>query len=96
MLTSEIIERELKALKPLMERKYKVKRLGYFGSFASQNQHQDSDIDILVEFAEAPGWDFFDLQDLLEERLQKKVDLVSINALKAQLRDSIVHQVRYV
>ena len=96
MLNANIIEKKLKALKPFLSEKYHVERIGYFGSFIRNEQNEDSDIDILVEFRRPLGWDFFDLQELLENELQRKVDLVSIKALKEQLKDEILRQTRYV
>ena len=96
MLTASNIEKTLRTLKPLLSEKYQVERIGYFGSYARGEQTDDSDIDILVEFRQPLGWAFFDLQDLLEEKLKKKVDLVSNKALKEQLRDTILRQTRYV
>ena len=95
-MTSELVERELAALKPHLQQRFKVRRLGYFGSFANGDQRPDSDIDIIVEFTETPGWDFFDLKQLLEDKLDRKVDLVSLSALKAQMRDSVLSQIRYI
>lgn len=96
MLTSSNIEHILRNLKPMLSEKYEVERIGYFGSYARGEQTKDSDIDILVEFRRPLGWAFFDLQELLEQKLQQKVDLVSIKALKEQLRDEILRQTRYV
>ena len=56
----------------------------------------DSDIDILVHFSKPLGWEFFDLQDLLEKELELKVDLVSEKALKEQLRQIILNSVKYI
>jgi len=80
----------------MLSEKYEVERIGYFGSYARGEQTKDSDIDILVEFRRPLGWAFFDLQELLEQKLQQKVDLVSIKALKEQLRDEILRQTRYI
>lgn len=90
------IEEKLKELKPLLSRKYNVKRIGYFGSYSRNEQEKGSDIDILVEFREPLGWEFFDLKELLEEELQLTVDLVSVNALKKELEKPILEQTRYV
>lgn len=59
-------------------------------------QSENSDIDILVEFGKPIGWDFFDLQEMLENELKLKVDLVSNKALKEQLKEIILQQGRYV
>jgi predicted nucleotidyltransferase len=96
MLSSSNIEHILRTLKPVLSDKFEVERIGYFGSFARGDQNADSDIDILVEFRRPLGWAFFDLQELLEKELQRKVDLVSSKALKEQLRDEILRQTRYV
>ncbi len=96
MVTKNYIEKKLKELKPFLSRKYNVSRIGYFGSFSQDEQTEESDIDILVEFSKPIGWDFFDLKDLLEKELGVKVDLVSTKALRKQLRDNILDQTQYV
>ncbi|MGM0613584.1 MAG: nucleotidyltransferase family protein [Bacteroidota bacterium] len=96
MVTKNYIEKKLKELKPFLSEEYKVSRIGYFGSFSRNEQTDESDIDILVEFSKPIGWDFFDLKDLLEKELGVKVDLVSAKALRKQLRDSILEQTQYV
>jgi uncharacterized protein len=96
MLSKTEIEQKLKILKPILNQKYHVKRIGYFGSFANGNANETSDIDILVDFDSPIGWEFFDIQDLLFEHLKRKIDLVSIKALKKQLKDSILKQVIFI
>ena len=96
MVTKNYIEKKLQKLKPFLSRKYNVSRIGYFGSFSRDEQTEESDIDILVEFSKPIGWDFFDLKDLLEKELGVKVDLVSTKALRKQLRDSILDQTQYI
>jgi len=96
MNTQLDIENELRELKPLLQGKFAVERIGYFGSYSRNEQTKNSDIDILVYFRKPIGWDFFDLQDLLEKELKLKVDLVSAKALKQQLKESILKSVKYV
>lgn len=96
MMNQNDIETKLKKLKPLLSDKYFVERIGYFGSYSRNEQTALSDIDILVDFRKPIGWDFFDLQELLEKELNTKVDLVSIKALKEQIKDAILEQVHYV
>ena len=90
------IENKLKELKPVLHRKYFVDKIGYFGSYSRNEQNENSDIDILVSFKKPLGWEFFDLQELLENELKIKVDLVSEKALKKQLRRVILKNVKYV
>lgn len=96
MTSPLIIEEKLKDLKPLLQELYSVDEIGFFGSYAMGNYSASSDIDILVSFKKPLGWSFFDLKEFLEEKLGHKVDLVPKNALKQQLRSSILEQVRYV
>lgn len=96
MLTNSDIENKLRALKPVLSEKYFVERIGYFGSFSRGEQTKEPDIDILVEFRQPPGWEFFDLQEFLKDELKLNVDLISIKALKKQFKETILSQTRYV
>jgi len=80
----------------MLSQKYFVDKIGYFGSFSRNEQSTDSDIDILVTLRKPLGWEFFDLQELLENELNLKVDLVSDKALKAQLKQVILNSVKYL
>ena len=79
----------------LLRATYKVRSIGVFGSYARETQHDDSDIDVLVEFVEPVGWEFFDLQEYLRDCLGKQIDLVTPAALKPTFRNAILHEVRY-
>lgn len=96
MLTPTIVEKKITELKPVLREKYFVNKIGYFGSYARGTANENSDLDILVEFSQPLGWEFFDLQDLLEENLQVTIDLVSSKALKSQLKEIILKEVKYV
>jgi uncharacterized protein len=96
MLTRAEIELKLKQLKPLLADKYHVNRIGYFGSYANNNQHAVSDLDILVEFSEPIGWKFFTLERFLEQSFGVPIDLVTVNALKERMKKPILKQVNYV
>lgn len=87
----------LKKHEGLIKQKYGVKRIGIFGSFAREEQRADSDIDVLVDFEEgAKTFDnFMDLKFLLEDLFHRKVDLVTIKALRPQLKEGILKEVTY-
>ena len=95
MVTKEMIEERLKKYKPQLAEKYNVKEIGFFGAYARREQTEESDVDILVEFSGPIGWRFIDLKDELEEILGKKVDLVTKNALKPQMKNDILKEVIY-
>ena len=96
MLTSQDIAKKLKEIKPYLKDKFQVSEIGYFGSFAEDPASGESDIDILVEFSATPGWEFFTLKEYLEGVFDRKVDLVTKAALREQLREQILRQVRYI
>jgi hypothetical protein len=96
MKSSLEIEQKIRELKPMLSQKYFVDKIGYFGSFSRNEQRKDSDIDILISLRKPIGWEFFDLQELLEKELKLKVDLVSDKALKEQLKQVILNSVKYV
>lgn len=63
--------------------RHRGRRVRIFGSVARGEEHQGSDIDLLVEFS--PGSSLFDLMHLnreLEELLDHRVDVVSEGGLK--------------
>jgi len=95
METTTVIEK-LQQEKPYLQQKYAVKSVGLFGSFADGTYTDNSDVDIVVEFERPIGWQFFTLEKYLEERLDRNVDLVSVNALKEQIKPFIMNQIQYI
>ncbi|NIN00333.1 MAG: nucleotidyltransferase [candidate division Zixibacteria bacterium] len=93
MKSQDGIREVLRKYKRTLKERFKVKEIGVFGSFARGEGLQDSDVDILVEFSEPIGWEFIDLKDFLGEILGREVDLVTVKALKPQLRDKILKEV---
>jgi predicted nucleotidyltransferase len=79
-------------------RAYGVIRLGLFGSFSRGQQHEDSDVDLLVEFAEGTKTfdHFMGLADLLEGILGRRVELVTPESLSPYLGAHILEEVEYV
>ncbi|MGQ4875967.1 MAG: nucleotidyltransferase family protein [Promethearchaeia archaeon] len=86
----------LRTLKPILKKRFKVSKIGIFGSYTKNLQKKDSDIDILVKFSEPIGLDFFDLLDYLEEKLGIKVDLVSYDAISPYIKPYIEKEVIFV
>jgi predicted nucleotidyltransferase len=68
---------------PELAKRYMIKSLGIFGSYVRSEAEGTSDVDLLVEFSEAP--DIFKFMDLVEDLaalLGLKVDLVTRPALR--------------
>ena len=65
---------------------HKVKSLYAFGSVLTDRFNQDSDIDLVVDFAKIDVEDYadnyFDLKFSLQELLKRPVDLLERNAIK--------------
>jgi len=95
MNTDEILNR-LQNVRPMLHHEYKVKTVGLFGSFADGTYTDSSDVDILVEFEKPIGWKFFKLEKYLEKTLNRKIDLVTVNALNEYIKPFILEQIRYV
>lgn len=94
MTKTETILAQLSELKPLMIARYKAKEIGLFGSFARGEQHEGSDIDLLVDFEDSADlFDLVGLSDYLEEALQQKVDVVPKRALREELREAVLREV---
>jgi predicted nucleotidyltransferase len=74
-----------------------VKRIGLFGSFVRGEQRPESDIDLLVEFE--PGKKTFDafmeLSFLLEEVLQRRFELATMESLSPYVGPHILREVEY-
>ena len=91
------IKRELKELEPLLKEKFKVKRIGIFGSYIRKEEKRRSDLDILVEFHEPPGlFEFVEFEDFLSKKLKTKVDLVMKDALKLRIKEKIIKETVYI
>lgn len=87
MLTKKQIQRKIIQIL----RKHDVVKASLFGSYASNNADEESDIDLLVELGS--GKSLLDLVGLnleLEELLKKKVDVITYRSLHPLLRDIIL------
>lgn len=96
MITKNEILNKLRDLKPILYQEYSVSRIGLFGSFTDNSYTNESDIDLLVEFEKPIGWKFFSLEIFLESLFERKIDLVTKNALKEEIKEKILNQVKYI
>lgn len=80
-----------KKIVPIL-RKHALKRAAIFGSFARGEAKAKSDVDILIEY-KTKNKSLFDLVDLkfdLEERLGRKVDLITYSSIYPIIREQIL------
>ena len=79
-----------------IRQRFQVNQIGLFGSYAREEAHTASDIDILVDFI-APTFDnYMNLKFYLEDLFEQEVDLVTASALKPRLKPVILQEVQYV
>lgn len=74
-----------------------VNRIGLFGSFVRGDQHNRSDIDLLVEFeASQKTFDnFMELSFFLEELLEHQIEIVTRESLSPYIGPHILEEVEY-
>jgi hypothetical protein len=81
---------------PILKRQG-VTKAALFGSFARGEARRKSDIDILVKLRKGTSlFDFAGLKLELEEKIGKKVDLVTYGSIKPRLRDIILRDEKII
>jgi uncharacterized protein len=74
-----------------------VRSLDLFGSIARGDARPESDVDLLVEFREVPGFvGYVRLRNRLEQILGRHVDLVMASGLNPRLRERVLREARHV
>ena len=77
--------------------KYSISSIGLFGSVVRNDfSPTTSDIDIIVDFSKPIGIEFIDLADYLEQKIKRKIDLVSRNGIKQKYYQAIESDIIYV
>lgn len=84
----------LKVHKGELASQFGIRRIGLFGSYARGEQGKASDVDILVDFEDAPNlFEFVELKDRLSALIGKDVDLVPKSGLKPRIGQRIMKEV---
>jgi len=96
-------KRELKQkIKEAVEKdplKDNIQRVSLFGSYVHGDFKEDSDVDVLIEFtptAKVGFFKYFDIRENIEKHLQKKVDLLTPEALSKYFKDEVVSQAKTI
>ncbi|MFA5215586.1 nucleotidyltransferase family protein [Sulfuricurvum sp.] len=83
----------------LLLEKYHVTKIGLFGSFARNEQQENSDVDLLIELEEGTQ-NIYDLKDSLKQFLSlsfnRSVDIAREKYLKPYAREQILKDTLYV
>jgi len=92
MKSREEILEFLRRHKGELYRKYRLRRMGLFGSLARGEGKRESDVDILIEFADNSG-DLFtlkrELREFLTRTFGRPVDLAREKYLRPYAREAI-------
>lgn len=99
MLTKNEILKYLSKNKEMFKQNFNIIRIGLFGSFARDEQTENSDIDIIIEMET-------DTQQIFEKRMElkktvknyfhKEVDVCHAGAIKSVFKEFILNEVIYV
>jgi uncharacterized protein len=86
MTERDDIVARLRAAMPDLKRRWPIRSLGVFGSFARGDEMDESDLDVLVEFERPVDLSsFLALEAMLRSLAGRRVDLVSRRALKPHI-----------
>ncbi|MGB8226397.1 MAG: nucleotidyltransferase family protein [Sedimentisphaerales bacterium] len=78
-----------------MKKNFSVRKIGLFGSAVRNELHQESDIDILVDFVEPTFDHYMNLKFYLEKLFNRSVDLVMADTIKPRIKPIIEQEVIY-
>jgi len=99
MITQQNILSYLKINKKLFIEQFNINKIGIFGSYARNEQKENSDIDILIEM-QPETEDIFEkrlmLKEFLSKHFSKPVDVCHIRAIKPIFREMILKDAIYV
>ncbi|MCL2354340.1 MAG: nucleotidyltransferase domain-containing protein [Oscillospiraceae bacterium] len=81
---------DMKDIIYIIATKYGIEKVVLFGSYARGEEHQNSDIDLLIDKGELKGlFQFSAFKRELEETLQKPVDVVTKRAVSKKFLKNI-------
>ena len=98
MLTSTEIIKFLKKNKPYLRKHFHCSEIGLFGSFARNEQTEQSDIDILVVFeSETPDLYHVELnlKEYLQTKFNREVDICSKKWIKPIFKSLVLNDAIY-
>lgn len=85
------IKAVLRQHRALIRDRFRVTDMLVFGSYARQEQTEQSDVDILIFYEKAPTlWMLAELRDYLSSLLGLSVDVVTAKGLKPRIRDRVL------
>ncbi len=90
------IKNKLKILKPILQAKYPLEAIAVFGSYARNEQNEQSDIDIMVALNDKIGIEFIAMANEIEDYLGIETDVISRKGIKPRYFEFIKQDLIYV
>lgn len=89
----KILEKDL----PFLRESFHVDKVGLFGSYARQEQTEQSDLDLLVDFETTPDFiQLVELEEHLSSLLDIKVEILTSGGIKDRVRPNIMKDMEFV
>jgi hypothetical protein len=76
VITRDAVLQELHKLKPELEKRYGVTKIGIFGSVARNEIRADSDIDVVIKMCEPDPFSMVHIKETLGEDFNRPVDII--------------------
>ncbi|PJA87093.1 MAG: nucleotidyltransferase [Candidatus Moranbacteria bacterium CG_4_9_14_3_um_filter_42_9] len=79
--------------------KENIQKVSLFGSYLRGDFEEDSDVDVLIEFtptAKIGFFKYFDIRENIEKHVQKKVDLLTPEALSKYFREEVLKEAEII
>ena len=98
-MTKEAIKYQLQQALETVPHKEAIKSIALFGSYINGLPGEDSDVDVLIDLfpeSQIGFFELYDIQEALEMRLGKTVDLLTPQALSQYIRPQVLKEAEYV
>jgi predicted nucleotidyltransferase len=97
-LNKDLIINYLKQHKNNFSEKYSINKLGLFGSFATNNNSINSDIDIAYETIskDLTFKQMYQFEDELNDYFKRDIDLVNLNYMNPLIKRTVIKDIVYV
>ncbi len=80
---------QIESVAASLAKKYGAKKVSLIGSFARGEERLDSDVDILLEKGKIKGMQVLEFQDELEQRLNRKVDVITTTGISTRFLERV-------
>jgi predicted nucleotidyltransferase len=94
MTSLEEIKSQIEPLKPTLQKRFNVKTIDIFGSYARNEAQEKSDLDLLITYT-TNDYDHntvYALKNYLKRKLHIKIDIISKEFLNPHIKDQVLKE----